>query len=142
MAADRKTVARPYAKAAFGEAVETGRLAGWSAALAAAAQVVRDPRVEPFLDDPRVAPAELTQLVADIAVPDAGDAGRNFFAVLAENHRLGYLPEIAALFDELKDEAQGVVDVTVTSAMALDDAQLRELSAALARRLAREVRLH
>ena len=40
---------------------------------------------------------------------------------LAENRRLAYLPEISALFDELKDEAEGVVDVTVTSAAPLDD---------------------
>jgi len=36
--------------------------------------------------------------------------------MLAVNRRLGYLPEISALFDELKDAALGVADVTVTSA--------------------------
>ena len=35
---------------------------------------------------------------------------------LADNHRLAYLPEIAELFDSLKDDAEGVADVTVTSA--------------------------
>jgi F-type H+-transporting ATPase subunit delta len=142
MAADRKTVARPYAKAAFEDARESGRLAQWSTGLAAAAEVVRDPRVEPLLDNPRVTAGQLTQLLTDIAGPSLGDIGRNFVAVVAENHRLGYLPEISALFDELKDEAQGVADVTVTSASPLDDAQQREISEALARRLARKIRLH
>ena len=40
---------------------------------------------------------------------------------LAANRRLAFLPEIAALFDELKDTAEGVADVTVTSAAALND---------------------
>lgn len=142
MAADRNTVARPYAKAAFEDARDHGRLADWSAGLAAAAEVVRDPRVEPLLDDPRVALAQLAQLLTDAAGPKLGAAGRNFVAALAENRRLGYLPEISALFDQLKDDAEGVADVTVTSAAPLDGAQQRELSEALARRLARKVRLH
>ncbi len=61
---------------------------------------------------------------------------------LADNRRLALLPEISALFDRLKDEAEGVVDVTVTSAAPLDDAQQGKLAAALERRLGRSVRLH
>jgi F-type H+-transporting ATPase subunit delta len=56
--------------------------------------------------------------------------------------RQGFLPEISAIFDELKDAEEGVVDVTVTSAAPLDDQQRRMLAEALARRLKREVRLH
>ncbi len=141
-AADKTTVARPYAKAAFEEAQASGRLAEWSAGLDLAAQVVRDPRVEGLLDNPKVAPQGLAQLIAGIAGPQLGDVGRNFLLALAENRRLAYLPEIAALFGELKDEAEGVADVTVTSAAPLDGAQQSRLSEALARRLKRRVRLH
>lgn len=141
MAAD-KTVSRPYAKAAFEEARESGRLEEWSRGLAVAAQVVHDPRVQRLLDDPRVASAELARLIAGIAGPQLGETGRNFVLTLAENHRLAYLPEISAIFEELKDEAEGVADVTVTSAAELDEAQRRRLSEALARRLKRRVRLH
>ncbi|MGB6452660.1 MAG: ATP synthase F1 subunit delta, partial [Steroidobacteraceae bacterium] len=41
-----------------------------------------------------------------------------------------------------KDEAEGVADVTITSATPLDEAQRHRLSEALARRLKRQVRLH
>ena len=140
--ADRITIARPYAKAAFNEARERGQLAPWAQALATAAQVVRDPRVEPLLDNPRVTPAQLAQLVTDIAGADLGEDGRNFVLTLAENHRLGNLPEIATLFNELKDAAEGIADVTVTSATPLDARQQQTLSTALAKRLKREVRLH
>ena len=61
---------------------------------------------------------------------------------LAEARRLNCLPEIAALFDRYKDEAEGIADVTVASAAPLDGRQQQTLAAALARRLKREVRLH
>ena len=71
-----------------------------------------------------------------------GEHGRNFVQTLAEARRLDCLPEIAALFDVYKDEAEGIADVTVTSAAPLDARQQQSLTAALARRLKREVRLH
>ena len=140
--ADRLTIARPYARAAFEEARKNGGLAPWSDALQAAALVVRDPRVATLLGDPRVTPAELAQLVDEIAAVPLGEQGANFVRTLADNHRLGYLPEIAELFGTFKDDAEGVADVSVTSAAALDDAQRARIAAALERRLRRKVRLH
>jgi F-type H+-transporting ATPase subunit delta len=81
-------------------------------------------------------------LVSGLAGPQLDGQGRNFVQTLAENRRLAYLPEISTLFDELKDEAEGVIDVTVTSAAPLDKAQREALAAALQRRLKRQVRLH
>ena len=140
--ADRLTIARPYARAAFEEARKNGALAPWSEALQAAALVVKDLRVATLLDDPRVTPAELAQLVDGIAAGSLGEQGANFVRTLADNRRLGYLPEIAELFATFKDEAEGVADVTVTSAAALDQAQRDKIAAALGRRLKRKVRLH
>src|SRR5262249_38702386 len=118
--ADRLTIARPYARAAFEEARSHELLAPWSEALQVAAQVVKDPRVEELLGDPRVTPEQLAQLVTDIAGSKLDGQGANFVRTLADNHRLAYLPEISTLFDTLKDEALGVADVTVTSAAPLD----------------------
>jgi F-type H+-transporting ATPase subunit delta len=140
--ADKTTIARPYAKAAFAEARATRRLGPWSEALRVAAAVVKDPRVQALLGNPHVTPEELAQLVIDIAGPQLDEAGRNFVRTLAENRRLAYLPEISVLFDELKDQAEGIVDVTVTSAAPLDAAQQKTLSEALQRKLKRTVRLH
>jgi F-type H+-transporting ATPase subunit delta len=139
--ADKTTIARPYAKAAFEEACRENRLGPWSDAIHAAAAVVTDPRVENLLGNPRVTPGELAQLVIDIAGPQLGEHGANFVRTLAENRRLAYLPEIAALFDELKDEAEKVIDVTVTSAAPLDEGQRKTLTSALERKLKRAVRM-
>ncbi len=140
--ADRSTIARPYARAAFDEARAAQRLGPWLEALQTAAAVVQDPRVQDLLGDPSVTPAQLAQLILDITGSGAEQHGKNFLLTLAENRRLGYLPEIAAIFAELKDAEEGVVDVTVTSAAPLDQQQQLTLSEALARKLKRQVRLH
>ena len=140
--ADKTTVARPYAKAAFEQATAGKRLGDWSQALQAGAAVVRDERVANLLGNPQVTPPELAQLVIDVVASPLDGDGRNFFNMLAENRRLAYLPEISALFDALKDKAEGVVDVTVTSAAPLDGAQQQKLAGALERKLKRTVRLH
>ncbi len=140
--ADRITIARPYARAAFEQARAHERFAPWSEALQVAAAVVRDPRVQTLLGNPRVTPEQLAQLVTGIAAVPLGDEGANFVRTLAVNRRLAYLPEISALFDTLKDAAQGVAHVTVTSAAPLDASQQRKLAAALHKRLKRTVRLH
>jgi len=139
--ADKSTIARPYAKAAFEEARDRKRLGPWSQALHTAAAVVSDSRVEELLGNPRVTPEELAALVIEIAGPQLDEEGRNFVRTLADNRRLSLLPEISTLFDELKGEAEGVVDVTVTSAAPLDESQRGKLAAALERRLGRTVRL-
>jgi len=140
--ADRSTIARPYARAAFAEALADKRLAPWSDAINTGAAVVQDDRVKRLLDHPRVTPAELAQFVIDIAGNGIDQDAKNFVQTLAENRRLGYLPEIAAIFNELKDAEEGIVDVTVTSAAPLDQQQQLTLSEALARKLKRQVRLH
>jgi F-type H+-transporting ATPase subunit delta len=140
--ADKTTIARPYAKAAFSEARGDSMLGAWSAALHTAATVVEDPRVKSLLGDPHVSTAQLSQLVLDLAGAGLGEHGRNFVVALAEARRLDCLPQIAALFDTYKDEAEGIADVTVTSAAPLDERQEQTLTEALTRRLKREVRLH
>jgi F-type H+-transporting ATPase subunit delta len=140
--ADKSTIARPYARAAFEEAHAAGRLEPWSQALQLAAAVVRDARVVALLGNPRVTPEELAALLIGIAGAKLDAQGGNFVRTLAANRRLAVLPEIAARFDELKDAAEGVADVTVTSAAPLDAARQKALSGALERRLERTVRLH
>lgn len=140
--ADRSTIARPYARAAFEEARADKRLGPWADALNVGAAVVQDERVQNLLGDPNVTPAQLAQLVIDIAGSSLEQHGKNFVQTLAENRRLGYLPEIAAIFGELKDAEEGIVDVTVTSAAPLDQQQQLTLTEALARKLKRQVRLH
>ena len=140
--AERATIARPYAKAAFQHARDTNAFAQWSQGLQTLAEIVADPRVHELLGNPSVSGEDLAQFVMGVTGPALDEHGQNFFRTLAENHRLGYLPEISTLFDRYKDEAESVIDVTVTSATPIDAAQQQALSKALERKLKRSVRLH
>jgi F-type H+-transporting ATPase subunit delta len=140
--AEKTTIARPYAKAAFQEAQADKDLPRWSETLRAAATAVRDPRVHELLSSPSVSGEDLAQFVMGVTGATLDEHGQNFFRMLGENHRLGYLPEISTLFDDYKDEAESVIDVTVTSAAPIDSAQQQALGKALERKLKRTVRLH
>jgi F-type H+-transporting ATPase subunit delta len=139
--ADRFTIARPYAKALFELALGQKRLDAWSEVLARASAVVRDQRVRALLTSPHVTTDQLAQLVIEVVGGKLDDYGRNFLRVLAQNRRLGFIPEIAAIYEKLKAEAENTVDVTVTSAVALDTALQKRFTAALKERLQRDVRL-
>lgn len=139
--AEKVTIARPYAKAAFEYARDKRRFAEWSQVLQTAAAVVSDERVARLLNSPRVTPQELAQLIGDASGAVLDDSGRNFIRTLAENRRLSVLPEIAATYEIYRADVENVADVHVTSAAALDDAQRKRLAEALKKRLKREVRL-
>lgn len=132
------TLARPYARAAFGIARDEGAFAAWSQALGFAAQVAADPRVAGILANPKLSDDEAVTL---LAAPGAGESVSRFLRMLSENRRMALLPEIAGLYEELRHEAERVVKATVTSATALPDAELESIRAALRTRFGREVEL-
>ena len=138
--AERITTARPYAKALFSLAHKANTLDATSTGLQRAATVVVDPQVHDLLGHPRVTPAQLAELVNGIAGLD--EDGRNFVALLAQNRRLGFLPEIAALFEQMKAEVENAVDVEVVAATNLTADQESRYAAALQKKLGRQVRLH
>ena len=137
---EKVTLARPYARAAFEAAQEHKDFERWSQMLAAAATTVADQRVVKLLSSPRVQPTDLVELIAEASSAD--ERARNFLSTLAQNRRLSVLPEVAAIYEELRAEEENIIDVHVTSAVQLDEAQRARLSAALTKRLKREVRLH
>ncbi|MFO7326599.1 MAG: F0F1 ATP synthase subunit delta [Pseudomonadota bacterium] len=134
------TLARPYARAAFGLARDAGALPQWSAALGFAARVAADPVVAHLLHDPRL---QRTDAVELLLPPDGagGEAFRDFLALLADNRRLQLLPEIAGLYEELRADAERIVKAKVTAAKELSGDELESIRAALKRRFGREVEI-
>ena len=139
--AERATIARPYAKAAFAAAREQGRLAEWSRWLGNAREVVLSEEFRLLESSPGVSAAQLEDLIAGICGADLDAQGRALLGLLTENGRLDFLPEIAAQFKALEAEDQNVADVEIVSATTLGDEQKARLAAALRTRLRRDVRL-
>jgi F-type H+-transporting ATPase subunit delta len=133
------TLARPYARAVFSLAREHGRLSQWSTQLGFAALAVGEPSVQAVLGNPRLN----AQSLVDVLIPpgEADALFAQFLSVLAENRRLVLLPEIAGLFDAQRAEDEHVVKATITSASALDAAELAKMRDALRKRFGREVEI-
>jgi F-type H+-transporting ATPase subunit delta len=140
--AERATIARPYARAAFEVARDTGTLADWSAGLKLAAEIVADARVADLATNPEVTTAEVAALIDSVGGERLSEPVRNFIGVLADNHRLLLLPEVIGHFEAERAALEHTVDVEVVSAVPLDAAQTEKLSAALAMRFKRRVRMH
>ena len=140
--AERITTARPYAKAIFALARQANSLGATSTGLQRAATVVADPSVHELLGSPHVTAPQLAELVNGVAGDKLDENGRNFVSLLAQNRRLGFLPEIAALFEQMKAEIENAVDVEVVAASKLTPDQESRYAAALQKKLGRQVRLH
>jgi F-type H+-transporting ATPase subunit delta len=148
--AEHGTVARPYAQAVFELAQAGGQLEAWSTFLKLAALMITEPAVNRLLFAPGVDLQRLATTLADIcreqlgsSPPLAGERspGANFLRVLADNQRLGVLPDISARFEVLKARAENVLDVTLASATAITDEQQARIEESLKTRFGRQIRL-
>ena len=139
--AEKQTLARPYAEAAFELAKGQNQLKKWSEMLAFIATVAADARMMQIANDPRVDRAGFLDLFLGVCEKRVDEQGANFVRLLVDNRRLALLPEIVVQYEALKAEAEARVEATVISAFPLDAGQLHSLGEALKRRLGREVNL-
>lgn len=135
------TAARPYARAAFEMARESGDYASWSDQLALLASVASDADMCDRLAVPSLSNARRAEMIASVCGDHISAAGRNFLNVVADNGRLSLMVEIAALYEVYRADAEGITEATVVSAQALSDEQQAGIVAALKKRLGSEVTL-
>jgi F-type H+-transporting ATPase subunit delta len=138
--AEPSTIARPYAEAAFRLADAAGALGKWLEMLGALAQVAQDERVQRAVADPNLSDAQVAGMFISILSGRLSAEADNLLRVLAENGRIGLLPEIRAQFEALKNEREGVVEAEVQSAFELTEAQIADLVQRLEKKTGRKVR--
>ena len=130
--AELTTVARPYAKAAFGFAVEQdGGLASWSRMLALLAATVSEQIVRERLDDPLATSEQGAAFIVELLDGELDPHARNFVRILAEYDRIDLLPNISELYELLKANHEKTVNVEVISAYDVSEAEAANLSATL-----------
>ena len=137
--AEIATLARPYANAVFNLARSAGRLTQWSPMLALLARAIATDQVKQLVAAPSLAPAVKAHQLIDIVREDIDDRCRRLVNVLADNHRLELLPEIATQFEALKAEAEKTIDVEITAAVELTDQQVDSYTEALRQRFDQDV---
>src|SRR3954469_129226 len=125
--AETITVARPYAEAAFSIAKEQNALAPWSEMLRLAAGGVRDPRGAAALDNPRLGAPEKESLLLSIAGDRLNEDARSYLRVLVQTDRIGLMPQIAQIFETLKDRDEGTARADIETAFPLTEAQLEDI---------------
>ena len=139
--AELATLARPYANAAFEIAKNDGELDRWSRMLLLLAAATDHESVQTLLSAPDVDETTKAYRLQDVIGPELNDRGKRFLQVLASNKRLLLLGEIHTQFEVLRAEEQATLDVTVTSAFPLADAELERLKERLSRRFERDVNM-
>ncbi len=138
--AETSTLARPYAEAAFRIADASGELARWSDMLADLAKVSAEPAIAAALRDPNLSSPKAAGLFIQVLAGRLTGEAENLVRVMAENRRLELLPEVAAQYEILKNEREGVVEAQIISAFPLDDAQLTDLVSRLEKKTGKRVK--
>lgn len=141
MAVELSTIARPYAEAIFQRARETEKLDPWSDMLAFLGAVVADRDMAAMITNPKLGKEQLVKLLLEVCGERVDDEGVNLIRLLTANDRLAAAPAISALYEQLKQEARGVIEVTLTSAYAMQAADKKAIGEALKARLGKEVNI-
>ncbi len=130
---DSGSVARRYAKALFGLAVEAGRVEAWSDALGSLAKALHDaPDLAEALGDPVHTREERRSLVQRLAQALKLDREpTNLLLLLADRNRLGRTVDVLRAFGELADAHLGRLRARLTSAVPLDPDALDALAGRL-----------
>ncbi len=141
---DFETVARPYSSAIFELAREQNNLQLWSDVLQLGASIAKDQAIQDLAVSPTVLSAQLAELFISIMsatkdAPEINQEVKNLIALLAENERLLALPDILQGYEALKQEAEGTLEVQVTSALELTAKQEKDMAESLKARLGKDV---
>jgi len=137
--AELRTLARPYAKAAFEYASGEDALDSWFTELRLVAAVAADSRVQILLGDPALTTESQAQRFLELFGSELGDSRQRFVQVLAANHRLSLAPQILELFTEYKAQREQTVEVQLISAFDMPDEVRERIASALGARLERDV---
>ncbi|MGF1742489.1 F0F1 ATP synthase subunit delta [Vibrio profundum] len=142
---DLKTIAYPYAKAAFDFAKEQRALPEWHLMIAIAVEVMEQPEVAVQVSDlQQGGKAEYQAFLKFLFSVGEGlldEYAQNLIKVMAENRRLSAMREVLSEFTALKNEDDKVIDVEVTSSDPLSTEQLALLTKSLEIKFNRHVTL-
>jgi len=136
--AETTTIARPYAEALFQVADRAGNLKSWSDLLETMANVAAHPDMVSCIENPKLKSDQIADLFVSLCKGITAE-GKNLVKLLMENRRLALLPEMRALFEDLKNAREGVLKAQIFSAFPMDDAQKKVLLADLERKFKQRV---
>lgn len=140
--AEKLTIARPYAKAVFEQALADRSLEDWEQILRVLAAVAGDKQMSGLLDNPLIEDQQLLTLFAAVTekmLPKLSATRhqelKNFLMTMIAEKRLTVLPEILHRYERLMAAEQELKEVTVISAFPLNAERRQSMTAALTKYL-------
>ncbi|MEE9397732.1 MAG: F0F1 ATP synthase subunit delta [Methylococcales bacterium] len=137
------TLARPYAEAIFESAKDKKSTKKWSLVLEILDHAMANKKLSAAVDNPRVDPDGLSNLLIKVCKDsDSGKEAENLIKLLLRNNRFHLIGQIRELFEKMKADDEGYIEVDVNTAFPLTQKNKDQLSAVLTKKLKRNVRLN
>jgi len=137
--AEHVTLARPYAKAAFDFAKDAGLVDSWLKQLTVSAGVACIEEVAQSFSSPDKNNDQLVDLLVGV---DSDDGYKNLITMMAENNRLGLLPEVVNVFKFISEQDAKSLSADVYTSEELNQEQLDNITASLSNRLGKTINLN
>ena len=130
----RGAAARRYAQAAFEIARDNNSLDRWLSDLKTLSGVFGASEVVSLIEDPKLTEDDQRKIVDRLIEPGiVSELAMNMLHLLVRRNRLGSLPRMVEVFQELYNKEKGIVVAEVTTAVPLSDEQGRKVADHLSR---------
>lgn len=139
MMSELVTLARPYARAAYDFAKAHNVCDKWLTMLGEIDAVVADDLMQEILSSSEIDATSLEKIFVKILGERLDSFAYNFLKQLIVNKRLTLMPHIVALFEKINDEAQGRVDVVISTAIEMNSEEQQALTKKISEKLNHEI---
>jgi len=136
----RSNIARRYAQGIFQLAQADRNLDAWRSELTQLEGLLQDDVLRAAFANSAVTTPLRMELARKLA-PELRPETQNLLRLLIEHRRTSEMPAIRHEFERMADDAAGIVNVALTTAIELGDADKRHYEGALAERLGKKVRM-
>jgi len=109
-------LARPYAKAIFSAALDTGNHEAVSKDLALLSLVSQTKEVSSLIENPELSKEKIAQTIIGLAESEIGDLTKKMLTLLAENKRLNLIEAINTSYQELLEQHNKISSIVVNVA--------------------------
>ena len=142
-----RTIARPYAAAAFDIANNTETLSEWSVFLKKSSELLDQEVIKTIIKTPGLNKSTISEVFFELctAETDSDESKQlfsNFLNVLSENKRLNTLKMVSSQFEQKKQQAEQTSEVFLTSAAKLPEDDVEQIKQALSKKLGKNIKLN
>lgn len=133
------TLARPYAKAIFATALAGNSLANWTDFLKTSVKILEEFKRAYVVFNFGLNRKQRLEILKSIDSTFVFSQQENLLKLLLKRKRLRLLPEITFLYEQLRMEHEGILEVRVQTAAALTAAHEKQLADALQNKFKRKI---